>query len=107
VHHLSCSEPSLSPSPIGVDIGGLFKDFLSDLSARVFDPSYGLFSVTSDNLLYPNPSAILLYPEPGELEALYGFLGEFQHSLIVFSLKYFPLLVQLNGRRKIIIKTNL
>ena len=61
---------------LGIDIGGLFKDFLSDLSAKVFDPSYGLFSVTSDNLLYPNPSAVLLYPESGELEALYCFLGE-------------------------------
>ena len=86
---LTALNPSLPPSPsfVGVDIGGLFKDFLSDLSARVFDPSYGLFSVTSDNLLYPNPSAILLYPEPGELEALYGFLGEFWHNLIDFSLK--------------------
>ena len=65
------------PSLTGTDLGGLFKDFLTDLSARVFDPSYGLFLVTSDNLLYPNPSAILLYPEPGELEALYSFLGTY------------------------------
>jgi hypothetical protein len=88
-YHIPLHDPlpltsTLFPSPVGVDIGGLFKDFLSDLSARVFDPSYGLFSVTSDNLLYPNPSAILLYPEPGELEALYGFLGEFRHNLNAF-----------------------
>ena len=71
---------------LGIDIGGLFKDFLSDLSVRVFDPSYGLFSVTSDNLLYPNPSAVLLYPEIGELEALYCFLGI--HYLYVYLFTY-------------------
>ena len=71
---------------LGIDIGGLFKDFLSDLSVRVFDPSYGLFSVTSDNLLYPNPSAVLLYPEIGELEALYCFLGI--HYLFVYLFTY-------------------
>ena len=91
---------ALSTSPLllffislsGTDLGGLFKDFLTDLSARVFDPSYGLFLVTSDNLLYPNPSAILLYPEPGELEALYSFLGNYEinnshHPRIDFSLE--------------------
>jgi hypothetical protein len=75
-HHTTSITSSLPFSYLtGTDLGGLFKDFLTDLSARVFDPSYGLFLVTSDNLLYPNPSAILLYPEPGELEALYSFLG--------------------------------
>jgi ubiquitin-protein ligase E3 C len=53
----------------------LFKDFLTDLSTRVFDPSYGLFSLTSDNLLYPNPAAPVLYSAHGELESLYSFLG--------------------------------
>lgn len=59
----------------GIDIGGLFKDFLTEVSTRIFDPSYGLFSSTSENLLYPNPAASLLYPGHGELEALYCFLG--------------------------------
>jgi ubiquitin-protein ligase E3 B len=53
----------------------IYTDFLTDLSTRIFDPSYGLFSLTSENLLYPNPAASLLYPGHGELEALYGFLG--------------------------------
>jgi hypothetical protein len=75
-HTISISSSLPVHSLTGTDLGGLFKDFLTDLSARVFDPSYGLFLVTSDNLLYPNPSAILLYPEPGELEALYSFLGK-------------------------------
>ena len=66
---------SFGEEEAGIDIGGLFKDFLTDLSARIFDPSYGLFSLTSSNLLYPNPAAAVLYPGHGELEALYSFLG--------------------------------
>ena len=49
-------------SLLGIDIGGLFKDFLTDLSSRIFDISYGLFALTSNNLLYPNPAAAVLYP---------------------------------------------
>ena len=58
----------------GIDAGGLFKDFLTDLSGRVFDPSYGLFCTTSSNLLYPNPSAALLY-DSHEMDAMFTFLG--------------------------------
>lgn len=41
----------------GIDGGGLFKDFMDALTERAFDPQYGLFNVTSDQLLYPNPSS--------------------------------------------------
>jgi len=58
----------------GIDSGGLFKDFLTDLSTRVFNPSYGLFSMTKSGALYPNPGAIALYGEH-ETEKLYAFLG--------------------------------
>ena len=40
------------------------------------DPSYGLFSSTSMNLLYPNPAARFLYDHnEKELEDLYVFAG--------------------------------
>jgi ubiquitin-protein ligase E3 C len=58
----------------GIDIGGLFKDFVTDLSGLIFNPNYGLFCLTSANLLYPNPMASSLY-EDAELEKLYSFLG--------------------------------
>jgi hypothetical protein len=58
----------------GIDAGGLFKDFVTDLSWRVFDPSYGLFCLTSSNLLYPNPSASLLY-DSFEMDNMFVFLG--------------------------------
>jgi ubiquitin-protein ligase E3 C len=35
---------------------------------------YGLFSLTSNHVLFPNPAASLLYPED-EIESLYTFLG--------------------------------
>jgi hypothetical protein len=35
----------------GIDIGGLFKDFWTDLSARVFNPSFGLFAVTASQVV--------------------------------------------------------
>lgn len=43
----------------GVDAGGLFKEFWTDLSAIAFDPNYALFRVTdgAGNCLYPNPSS--------------------------------------------------
>ncbi|CAB9510013.1 Probable E3 ubiquitin-protein ligase hulA (Partial), partial [Seminavis robusta] len=41
----------------GVDAGGLFKEFWTDLCAIAFNPNYALFRVTEDeqNCLYPNP----------------------------------------------------
>jgi len=41
----------------GVDGGGLFKDFITDLVKTVFDPQYALFLPTPDRKLYPNPSS--------------------------------------------------
>ncbi|KAK7793688.1 hypothetical protein R5R35_013163 [Gryllus longicercus] len=44
----------------GVDGGGLFREFLSELLKTAFDPNRGFFRLTKDNLLYPNPAANLL-----------------------------------------------
>jgi hypothetical protein len=58
----------------GIDAGGLFKDFLTDLSARIFDPSFGLFVETSNKLTYPNPAATKIY-DSYELDSMFSFLG--------------------------------
>lgn len=34
----------------GIDAGGLFKDFWTDISNRVFNPSFGLFSLTESHV---------------------------------------------------------
>ncbi|XP_057818767.2 E3 ubiquitin-protein ligase UPL7 isoform X1 [Cryptomeria japonica] len=46
----------------GLDYGGLFKEFLTDLAKAAFDPRYGLFlqTLTDERLLFPHPPARLL-----------------------------------------------
>ena len=42
----------------GLDAGGLFKEFLVEVSKVIFNASYGLFKVTeNDQNLYPNPES--------------------------------------------------
>ncbi|GBC22980.2 uncharacterized protein OCT59_014075 [Rhizophagus irregularis] len=54
----------------GVDQGGPFKEFITQLIAEAFDPSYGLFAVTKNSLLYPN------HQNTTTKIALYSFLGK-------------------------------
>ena len=59
----------------GVDAGGLFKDFWTDLCAIAFDPNYALFGVTegAGNCLFPSP---LSYSAHGiDHLVLFAFLG--------------------------------
>ncbi|CAD6191484.1 unnamed protein product [Caenorhabditis auriculariae] len=44
----------------GVDGGGIFREFLSELLKTAFEPSRGVFQYTHDRLLYPNPVAPLV-----------------------------------------------
>ncbi|XP_014242878.1 ubiquitin-protein ligase E3C-like [Cimex lectularius] len=44
----------------GVDGGGVFREFLTDLLKTAFDPTRGFFIYNNDNELYPNPSAKLV-----------------------------------------------
>ncbi len=39
----------------GIDGGGVFREFLSDVLKTGFDPNRGYFSTTPDGQLYPNP----------------------------------------------------
>ncbi|CAG0878960.1 unnamed protein product [Cyprideis torosa] len=47
----------------GVDGGGVFREFLSELIQSIFNPNRGLFCATGDNTHYPNPEAPLLFPD--------------------------------------------
>lgn len=44
----------------GIDGGGIFREFLSEVLKTAFDPNRGFFRSTSDSLLYPNPSVTIL-----------------------------------------------
>ncbi|KDO27835.1 hypothetical protein SPRG_07108 [Saprolegnia parasitica CBS 223.65] len=57
---------------VGIDAGGLFKEFWTDLSALAFDPNYGLFNVTRDQLLYPSPHSETVHQSD---TLLFEFLG--------------------------------
>ena len=61
-------------SESGVDVGGLFKEFWTDLSALAFDPNYALFKVTEDALMYPNPSSKFVHGGDVSMK-LFEFLG--------------------------------
>jgi hypothetical protein len=41
---------------MGIDGGGVFKEFLTELSKEVFDSDRGLWLVNKKNELYPSPA---------------------------------------------------
>ena len=43
----------------GIDGGGVFKEYMDALTKTSFDPENGLFNVTTDQLLHPNPASAL------------------------------------------------
>ena len=56
----------------GVDGGGLFREFMTELLRTAFDPNRGFFKLTQDQQLYPNPSVAALQPDFAEH---YFFVG--------------------------------
>jgi hypothetical protein len=46
----------------GIDGGGLFREFLSELLKTGFDPNRGYFTSTQDGQLYPNPQVRITTP---------------------------------------------
>jgi ubiquitin-protein ligase E3 C len=59
----------------GIDAGGLFKEFWTDLSAVAFNQNYALFRVTdgAGNCLYPNPASAAAHGS--EHVVLFAFIG--------------------------------
>ena len=56
----------------GVDGGGLFREFLSQLLKAAFDPNRGFFVITRDQQLYPNPTVAQIHNQSA---AHYYFIG--------------------------------
>jgi len=56
----------------GIDGGGLFKDFIDNFTKSAFHPSAGLFVLTSEQLLTPNPASSLVNEDSLELYHLFG-----------------------------------
>lgn len=66
----------------GVDGGGLFREFLSELLKTAFDPNRGFFQVTNDNLLFPNPNVHLIVED---FTRHYFFIGRILGKVIIVS----------------------
>ncbi|XP_051127667.1 E3 ubiquitin-protein ligase UPL6 isoform X2 [Andrographis paniculata] len=47
----------------GIDGGGIFKDFMENITRAAFDIQYGLFKETVDHLLYPNPGSGMIHDQ--------------------------------------------
>ncbi|XP_028115775.1 E3 ubiquitin-protein ligase UPL6-like isoform X3 [Camellia sinensis] len=47
----------------GIDGGGIFKDFMENITRTAFDVQYGLFKETVDHLLYPNPGSGMIHED--------------------------------------------
>ncbi|XP_026435029.1 E3 ubiquitin-protein ligase UPL6-like isoform X1 [Papaver somniferum] len=47
----------------GIDGGGIFKDFMENITRAAFNVQYGLFKETADHLLYPNPGSGLVHEQ--------------------------------------------
>ncbi|CDS36029.1 ubiquitin protein ligase [Echinococcus multilocularis] len=48
---------ALGLDEVGIDLDGVFKEFLEETLRRVFDPTLNLFRATSDQRLYPSPTS--------------------------------------------------
>ena len=47
----------------GIDGGGIFREFLSELLKASFDPNRGFFKSTHDRLIFPNPGAKIIFED--------------------------------------------
>ncbi|KAK4405437.1 E3 ubiquitin-protein ligase UPL6 [Sesamum angolense] len=67
----------------GIDGGGIFKDFMENITRAAFDVQYGLFKETADHLLYPNPGSGLIHEQHLQF---FHFLGLFLQRILVDSI---------------------
>lgn len=63
---------ALNMEEAGIDGGGIFREFITDLLKTAFDPNRGFFLLTKDNKLYPNPNVATVYPN---FTSHYFFIG--------------------------------
>ena len=59
---------------MGIDAGGLFKEFLTKLTDKIFDPQYSFFVETDvERKLYPN--ILSAYEQNEHWRQMYVFIG--------------------------------
>ncbi|CAH8515939.1 unnamed protein product [Schistosoma turkestanicum] len=86
---------------VGIDLDGVFKEFLEETLRRVFDPSLNLFRVTNDQRLYPSPTSHLQESHLQLFEFLGKMLAKAIYECIVVDVPFANFfLTQLLGREK-------
>lgn len=80
----------------GLDYGGLFKEFLTDIAKAAFAPEYGLFSQTStsDRLLVPNTAARFLENGTQMIEFLGKVVGKALYEGILLDYSFSHVFIQ-------------
>lgn len=81
---------SIGLEEVGIDGGGIFKEFINEVLKTAFDPNRGFFLLTADNTLYPNPNVHLIVENYMEH---YRFIGRLigKVSIKFYFFKYFYL----------------
>ncbi|KAJ7525500.1 hypothetical protein O6H91_17G053900 [Diphasiastrum complanatum] len=75
----------------GVDGGGIFKDFMENITKAAFDIQYGLFKETADHLLYPNPASHMVHDDHlSYFEFLGKVLGKAMFEGILVDIPFAP-----------------
>ncbi len=65
----------------GIDGGGIFREFMSELIKTAFDANRGFFKITNDRLLYPNPQAGMFVEDYTQHYYFIGrILGKVHHT---------------------------
>ncbi|XP_024536695.1 E3 ubiquitin-protein ligase UPL7 isoform X1 [Selaginella moellendorffii] len=79
----------------GLDYGGLFKEFLTDLAKAAFDPGYGLFqqTATEERFLFPHPAASSLGQGLRTIEFLGRIVGKALYEGILLEHLFSPVFV--------------
>jgi len=71
----------------GIDGGGLFKDFLTELIQTAFSHQYALFKVTAEGQLYPNPASSLVTEDHlNQFEFLGRMVGKALYDSVLIDL---------------------
>ena len=64
---------------------GVVREFFQQLIRTAFEPPRGLFKLTSDSKLYPNPSASMLFSNVRQHFIFLGrLLGKVSNSIIIY-----------------------
>ena len=82
----------------GVDMGGVFKEFLEESCRIIFSENYGLFKTNDQSMYYPNPICIKHLPEA---YSVIEFVGRLLAKAVYEGSVTYIFIKQLKGQQNI------